>query len=90
MCPYLFLISLLCLGRAVLHDYDISLGVFISSPGALLQVSYAKACCLSSVSPSVVRLLLAFHIFDISSRSVHWIELKLNGRHCCNMEIQNC
>ena len=49
--------------------------------------AYAKACCLSSVSPSVVRLLLAFHIFDISSRSVHWIELKLNGRHGCNMEI---
>ena len=40
--------------------------------------------------PSVVSPLLAFHIFDISSRSISWIELKLSGWHCGNMEIQNC
>ena len=56
---------------------------FISSPGALLQVTYAMTCC-PSVRPS-----LAFHIFDISSRTISWIELKLKGRHCGNMEIQN-
>ena len=39
---------------------------------------------------SVVRFpSLAFHIFDISSRTISWIELKLSGRHCGNMEIQN-
>ena len=36
-----------------------------------------------------VRPSLAFHFFDISSRTISWIVLKLNGRHCGNMEIQN-
>ena len=38
---------------------------------------------------SVVRPALAFHIFDISSRIVSRIELKLGGRYCGYMEIQN-
>ena len=38
----------------------------------------------------VVRPSLAFHIFDISSRIISWIELKLNGMYCGNMEIQHC
>ena len=36
-----------------------------------------------------VRPLLAFHIFDISSGTISWIELKLSGRHYGNMEFQN-
>ena len=40
--------------------------------------------------PVVCRPSLAFHIFDISSRTISWIELKLSRRHCGNMEIQNC
>ena len=47
---------------------------------------YAPACCPSSVRHQS----LAFHIFDISSRTISWIEMKLSGRHCDNMEIQNC
>ena len=53
-----------------------------SSPGALLQVS------LCSGLLSVIRPSLAFHIFDISSRTISWIKLKLSRRHCGNMEIQ--
>ena len=30
----------------------------------------------------VRRPSLAFHIFEISSRTLSWIELKLSGRHC--------
>ena len=37
----------------------------------------------------VVRPYLTFHIFDISSRIVSWIELKLGGRNWGYMEIQN-
>ena len=40
--------------------------------------------------PVVSRPSLAFHIFDVSSRTISWIELKLSGRHCGDMEIQNC
>ena len=67
----------------------------ISSPGAVLQVSLYRGCCPSSVR----RPSLAFHIFDISSRFISWIELKLSvcvwgvgggGGHCGNTEIQNC
>ena len=61
----------------------------VSSPGALLQVSLCHGL-LSVVYPSSVRPLLTFHIFDISSRAISWIELKLSGSHCGNMEIQNC
>ena len=39
---------------------------------------------------SVVPRSLAFHFFDISSRTISWIELKLRGCHCGNMKIQNC
>ena len=46
----------------------------------------AIACC----PLSVCRPLLAFHILKISSRTISWIELKHSGRHCGNMEIQNC
>ena len=35
---------------------------------------------------SVVRPSLAFHIFDISSRIVRRIDLKLGGRHCGYMK----
>ena len=53
--------------------------------------AYAMACCPSSIHLSfVIHLSLPFHIFDISSRTISWIELKLSGRHCGNMEIQNC
>ena len=57
--------------------------LLISSPRALLQVNLCRGLL------SVVRSSLAFHIFDIS-RTISWIELKLSGRHCGNMEIQNC
>ena len=40
--------------------------------------------------PVVRRKSLAFRIFDISSRTISLIELKLSGKHCGNMEIQNC
>ena len=60
-----------------------------SSPGALLQVSLCHGL-LSVIRPSVRHPALAFHIFNISSRTISWIELKLNGRHCDNMEIPNC
>ena len=39
---------------------------------------------------SVRRPSLAFPIFDISPRTINWIELKLSGRHCGDMEVQNC
>ena len=45
--------------------------------------AYAMACCPSSVR----RPSLAFHIFDISSRTISWVKLKLRGKHCGNMEI---
>ena len=35
--------------------------------------------------PYVVSPSLAFHIFDIFSRTISWIELKLSGRHYGNM-----
>ena len=50
----------------------------ISSPGAVLQVSLYRGCCPSSVR----RPSLAFHIFDISSRFISWIELKLSVCVC--------
>ena len=43
--------------------------------------------CRASVA---CRPSFAFHIFDISSRHVSQIELKLSGQHCDYMEIQNC
>ena len=54
--------------------------VFISLPGAAPD---------QSMSWSVVRRpSLAFHIFDISSRTISCIDLKLSWRHRGNMEIQ--
>ena len=58
--------------------------IYMSSPGALLQVSLCHGLL------SVIRPLLAFHIFYISSRTISWIELKLSWRHYGNMVIQNC
>ena len=64
--------------------------IVIISPGALLQVSLCRVHC-PSVRPSVVRRSsLTFHVFDISSWTVSWIEVKLSGRLCGNMEIHNC
>ena len=51
--------------------------LLLSSPGACSRSAYAMACCLLSIRPS-----LAFHSFDISSRTISWIELKLSRRHC--------
>ena len=48
--------------------------------------AYAMACCPFSVRHP----LLAFHICDISSRTISWIEQKLSERHCGDIEIQNC
>ena len=50
--------------------------------------AYAVACC--PVCPSAICPSLIFHIFDIASRTVSQIELKLGGRHWGYMEIQNC
>ena len=47
--------------------------------------AYALTCCPLSVSPS-----LTFHIFDISSRIISCIEMKLGGRNSGYMEIKNC
>ena len=58
--------------------------VIVSWHGAVLQVSSCHGLL------SVIRPSLAFHIFDISSRTLSWIELKLSGRHCGNIVIQNC
>ena len=60
-----------------------------SSPGALLQVSLFHGM-LSYVRLFIFSPSLAFHIFNISSRTISWIEPKLSGRHCGNMESQNC
>ena len=60
--------------------------IIISSPGAL---PWRVVRRLSVVCPSV-RPSLTFHVFDISSWAVSQIEVKLSGRHCGNMEIQNC
>ena len=68
----------------IVADDILILFIIISSPGTLLQVSLCHGQ-LSVVCCS----LLAFHIFDIS-RTKSWIELKLSGRHCANIEIQNC
>ena len=62
----------------------------VSSTGESSRSAHAMACCPLSVRPSVVRRpsvhpALAFSIFDISSRTISWIELKLSVRHCGNM-----
>ena len=75
----------------------------IKVPSAAIVISalrtHARVFCLSIFSfalgqlmpwLAVYHLLLAFHVFDISSRTMSWIELNLSGRHCGNMEIQNC
>ena len=54
-----------------------------------LQVSLCNGL-FSVVRPLSFRPSLAFHVFNISSRTISWIELKLSRRHCSNMEIQNC
>ena len=37
---------------------------------------------------SLRRPSLAFHIFDISSRTISWIEVKLSRRHCSNINSE--
>ena len=77
-CCLFFVFFVIAHRRALIMICSVS--CLISSPGVSL--------CHGLLS--VVRPSLAFHIFDISSRTVSWIELKLSGRHCGNMEIQNC
>ena len=48
--------------------------------------AYAMACCPSSIC----RPLLAFHIFNISSQTISWVELKLSEQHFGSMESQSC
>ena len=61
----------------IIFDNVLYLMPIISSPGALLQVSLCHG--LLSVVPltSVICSSLPFHIFDISSRTISWSELKL-------------
>ena len=63
--------------------------VFLAHVELCCRSAYAMACCPLSVRLSFSQSL-ALHIFDVSSRTISWIELKLSGRHCGNMEIQNC
>ena len=54
-----------------------------------LELCFRSVNCMSCCSLSVRHPSLAFHIFDIPSRTIDWIELKLSWMHCGNMEIQN-
>ena len=59
--------------------------------GSVFLLTHLELCSRSAMPwPVVRRPLLAFHTFDISSRTISWIELKHSGTHCGNMEIQNC
>ena len=42
------------------------------------KLAYAMACCPSSDRRPSARPSLAFHFFDISSRTISWNELKLS------------
>ena len=66
--------------RRCKKKFDSGLESIVNACKSGRSKSYLISSPASSVRPS-----LAFYFFDISSRIISWIELKLSGRHCGNI-----